>query len=176
MNKLDYLTTIMGSKEKAEAFLSKTGQMQKQLQDAGITSKEKEEAPAETPAAVATPVAASPETTDVAKVVKDILAKEFDIEGLNAFVAQAQEAIEKVPVLEALVKELSTSADDKLEKALTPPVSRFAWSQANRPSQSESTKLKKDESEEDKNLSKSSPGVPEGYWLSEATGTVPISS
>src|SRR3990167_9397645 len=43
MDKLEYLTTIMGSKEKAEAYLAKTGQMQKQLAEAGITSKGKED-------------------------------------------------------------------------------------------------------------------------------------
>ena len=175
MDKLDYLTKIMGSEEKAKAFLEKTGQMQKNLQEAGITSKEKEEQPAAT-AAAAVPEPKTPEV-DVAAIVKQItdqIGKELDLDGLNAFVAQAQEAIGKVEVLEGVVKELSASNDEQLAKALTPPVSRFAWSQSNRASQSDATKLKKDK-EEDKQLSDSAPGVPEDYWLSKATGTVPIS-
>ncbi len=173
MDKLEYLATIMGS-EKAEAFLKKTGQVQKTLQEAGITSKEKEEAPAESPAAVVTPPSpAAPVSVDLAEIVKE-LEKQFDIPGLNAFVAQAQEDHSKVEVLESLVKELSKSSDDQLEKALTPPVARFAWSQANRPSQSDGTKLQKGKEDEGEDLANLQPGVPEDYWLSKATNTVPI--
>lgn len=173
MDKLEYLTQIMGS-EKAKAYLEKTSQIQKNLKDAGITSKEKEEeAPAEKPAAAA-PDPKAPAALDVDAIVKE-LEKRFDIEGLNAFVAQAQDDHTKVEVLESLVKELAQSADDQLEKALTPPVSRFAWSRENRPSQSEGTKLQK-EKEEDKALSQSQPGVPDDYWLSKATGTAPVTA
>lgn len=173
MDKLEYLTQIMGS-EKAKAYLEKTSQIQKNLKDAGITSKEKEEeAPAEKPAAAA-PDPKAPAVLDVDAIVKE-LEKRFDIEGLNAFVAQAQDDHTKVEVLESLVKELAQSADDQLEKALTPPVSRFAWSRENRPSQSDGTKLQK-EKEEDKALSQSQPGVPDDYWLSKATGTAPVTA
>jgi hypothetical protein len=102
------------------------------------------------------------------------LKKEFDLEGLNAFVAQAQTDHEKVEVLEALVKTLQQSDDEKLAAQLTPPAARFAWSRDNRPSQAESTKLKKGQEEEEKKLLKAAPGVPDGYWLSEVTGTAPI--
>jgi len=177
MDKLEYLSGIMGSKEKAELFLKKTGQTQKQLKEAGITSKAVEETETETKqveSQVPDPVDAQALIAQLAKAMKD----EFDFDGLNAFVAQAQEAMEKVEVMEGLVKELSKSKDDQLVEALTPPVTKFAWSQANRPSQSNSTKLKKGaqaaEDEEDEKLSKSQPGVPDGYWLSEITGTAPI--
>lgn len=174
MDKLEYLTKLWGSKERAQAFLEKTGQMQKQLQEAGITSKEKEEAPA-APVAEKVPDPTPAQGVDVDAIV-DKIVKELDIEGLNAFVAQARENLAKVQVLEEVVKELSKSNDEQLEKALTPPVSRFAWSQENRPSQSDGTKLKKDGSDEDKKLSDLQPGVPEDYWLSKATNTVPIST
>ena len=100
------------------------------------------------------------------------LKKELDIDGLDAFVSQAKEAIEKVPVLEELVKELSKTKDEQLAEVLTPPVSRFAWSQENRPSESDETILKK--TEKDKKLAESAPGIPDGYWLSQVSKTVPV--
>jgi uncharacterized coiled-coil protein SlyX len=180
MDKLEYLSGIMGSKEKAELFLKKTGQTQKQLKEAGITSKAVEEPETEAGAEkvedkkVEEPVDVTALMTQIAKAMRD----EFDIDSLNAFVAQAREDHEKLETLEPLVKELSKSQEDVLAEALTPPASRFAWSVANRPSQSASTKLKKgkqdDDDEEDEKLSKSQPGVPEEYWLSQVTGTAPI--
>lgn len=174
MDKMEYLTTIMGS-DKAKAYLEKTGQMQKQLLEAGITSKEKEEdQPADPPTAPAPESKTPAVSLDIDAIAKE-LEKRLDIEGLNAFVAQAQDDHQKVEVLEGLVKELTQSADDQLEKALTPPVSRFAWSREKRPSQAKGTQLQKDE-EEDKKLSDSQPGVPEDYWLSKATNTAPVSA
>lgn len=175
MDKLEYLTKIMGSKEKAEAYLQKTSQTQKDLQEAGITSKAKEEEQTAQPTQVTTPEAKPAlDVTALFKQIAEEMKKEFDIEGLNAFVAQAQEDHAKVGVLEELVKELSTSTDEQLAKALTPPAARYAWSQDKRASQSDTTKLKKDDSKDEK-LSKEAPGVPANYWLSEVTGTVPIS-
>lgn len=177
MDKLEYLTEMMGSVEKAKAYLEKTSQMQKGLQDAGITSKEKEpaaETPAtETPAPAAAAVTEAVVNLDMKAIVEQI-GKEFDIEGLNVFVAQAQDNLQKIEVLEGLVKELQGSSDDKLAAALTPPAARYAWTRDNRPSQNENTKLKKDKADEDDKLSKAAPGVPDGYWLSEITGSVPV--
>jgi len=172
MDKLEYLTTIMGSKEKAEAYLAKTGQMQKQLAEAGITSKEKVEEPTAPPEpAKAEAPAAIP--VDV-KAILEQVAKELDVEGLNAFVAQAQESLAKVEILEELVKSLQSSTEDKLAEMLEPPAARFAWSKEKRPTASDKTKLKK-EAKEDEALSKAAPGVPEEYWLNIATNTVPVS-
>lgn len=178
MDKLVYLTEMMGSEEKAKAYLEKTSQMQKGLQDAGITSKEKDPV-VETPAveAPAQPAGMTANGTAVQldmKAIVEQIGKEFDIEGLNAFVAQAQEDREKLGILQDLVKELQGSSEDKLAAALTPPAARFAWTRDNRASQSDETKLKKDKADEDDKLSKAAPGVPEGYWLSEMSGSVPV--
>jgi hypothetical protein len=80
--------------------------------------------------------------------------------------------MDKVPVLEELVKTLQGTQEDKLAEALTPPAGRFTWSQANRPSQSTETVLK--ETDADGKLKKSIPGVPEEYWLSNITQTAPV--
>jgi len=175
MDKLEYLTTIMGSKEKAEAYLAKTGQMQKQLAEAGITSKEKGQETED--GGQKTEITTSPVTAALPVDVKAILeqvAKELDVEGLNAFVAQAQESLAKVEVLEELVKSLQSSTEDKLAEMLEPPAARFAWSKEKRPTASDKTKLKKDAGEDDK-LAKAVPGVPDEYWLNKLTNTVPVS-
>jgi hypothetical protein len=113
-----------------------------------------------------------PVTEPVAKeekpedVVTKVL-KELDIDGLNDFVTKAQEAMAKIPILESLVKELSTGNDEKLAEMIDPPVSRkLAWA---RPSESTENIAKENDA-----LVESKPGVPKGYWLSELTGTSPI--
>lgn len=182
MDKLEYLTEMMGSEERAKAYLKKTGQMQADLQATGITSKEKaEEKPATGDGQTETPE--TPEALDVKKLVTELakqLKDELDIDGLNEFVAQAQEDHEKVNVLEGLVKELRQSDDEKLAAQLTAPAARYAWSRNNRPSQSKKTKLEKgaqddEEEDEDETLLKALPGVDANYWLSQVTGTAPIS-
>jgi len=171
MDKAKYLAMLLGE-ERATAYLEKTGLKNKILKEAEIEHKEKDEEPkVEEPKVEATP---APVTTvvnnapaDSAAVVAQVL-KEMDIEGLNAFVIKAQEAIEKVPVLEELVKSLQTGQEEQLEKVLTPPAAKFAWSQANRPTADESNVV--DQTEKEKNQ----PGVPDDYWLSNATKTAPI--
>jgi len=177
MDKLQYLAGIMGSEEKAKSYLEKTGQMQKELQAAGITSKAKDEEVKEEAQTPETHLAPSLDVTALIAKMKD----EFDFEGLNAFVAQAQDDHGKVETLESLVKELLQSKEDALAEVLTPPVSRYAWSRANRPSQAESTKLSKDngkdkDEDEDEKLSKALPGVDPEYWLSVVTNTAPVIS
>lgn len=173
MDKKDYLAQILGSVEKAEAFLEKTGLKQKALQEAQVESKEKTEAPP------AEPVTGEPPPEPVAPVVgdapetkpEDIVAqvmKQMDVDGLNAFVLQAKEAMEKVPMLEALIKDLQGKEEDKLAEKLTPPAARFAWTKENRASLSEDNVVSGEEKK------KNQPGVPEGYWLNEATGTTPV--
>jgi hypothetical protein len=176
MDKLQYLAGIMGSEEKAKAYLEKTGQMQKELQAAGITSKANETAVVEEK-----PTQPTPPPLDVQALIP-LIAKamrdELDIDGLEAFVAQAQEDHAKVETLEELVKTLNSSREDALAEALTPPVGRYAWSKANRPSQADSTKLSKDnkgkDDEEDEKLLKAMPGVSSDYWLSQLTNTAPV--
>jgi len=170
MDKKEYLAELLGE-EKAEAFLAKTGLKQKSLQEAEIESKEADTAPVVEP--VVEPVIEVPTVTEpIVKEEKpeDVVAKvlkELDIEGLNDFVAKAQEAMAKIPILESLVKELSTSNDEKLAEMIDPPVSRkLAWA---RPSESKENIAKESDA-----LVKSVPNVPKGYWLSELTGTSPI--
>jgi uncharacterized coiled-coil protein SlyX len=147
----------LGSSEKAEAFLEKTGMKEEQLKKAGVTQKE---APA------AAPVAAVA-TTDKAAIIAEVF-KEMDIDGLNAFVADAKDAMEKVPLLEAMIKEMQTNQDQKLAEKITPPASRFAWAQKQRASESPETEIKPDDE-----LAKRTPALGTN-WLSEVTHTQPI--
>jgi hypothetical protein len=133
------------------------------LQDAGVASKEKTEETTTTQAAV------PPTPAPVAGEIVSQVLKELDVEGLNAFVQQAMEDHEKVGTLEELVKELQGQKNDDLAQMLTPLAGRFAWSQKERPSASEKTKV----DSTDKVAAKK-PGVPDGYWLSEITGTTPV--
>lgn len=171
-DKLKYLSDLLGS-ERAKLYLEKTGQMQQQLKEAGIENKDKmEETPAEpvTPPAAAAPVApVVPQDEQVVKMVEKVLKEKYRIDDLNAWVAQANEAIEKVSVLEDLVKSLSVSAEEKVAEMLTPPIASLAWAMKNRASLSDKTEAKEDDA-----VVKSKPGVPAEYWLSDATGTVPV--
>ena len=166
MDKLEYLTQILGA-DKAKAYVEKIGLKKQALEDAQIESKEKEE---ETPT--------EPETTEVPPVSepvanKELVAqvlKEMDIDGLNEFVTKAQVAMEKVAVLEEMVKEMSANQDEKLAEMIDPPISKkMAWS---RPSQNDDNLVKN--SKDDKKLKEKIPGLPDGFWLSEATGTAPV--
>lgn len=174
MDKKKYLAKILGSEEKADAFLEKTGLKQKALDAAGVESKEKTEVPAETAPVVPIPDPAPapkeevPPAAEAKALTVDEVLKAMDIEGLNAFVAQAKEDHEKIPVLEELVKQLQGNQDDKLAEKLTPPAARFTWSQEKRASQSEDNVIPKEEKDKVK------PGVPEGYWLSDVTNTAPV--
>jgi len=80
------------------------------------------------------------------------------------------EDAEKVPVLEALIKELKKDQDQELADKINPPVEKaLAW-QKNRRSQAAETVLKEN-NEEDKKLEKAQPEV---HWLSKATGIEPV--
>ena len=177
-NKLGYLTKILGSEERAKAFLEKTETKQKELLDAGVESKEMKVEPVvepevktEGPSTGTAPAKTETAISDGVKpeeLVEKVL-KEMDIEGLNAFVAQAKVDHEKVGVLEDLIKDLQGSQEEQLAEKLTPPAGRFAWSKENRASQADETVIEKDDK-----LTKSKPGVPEAYWLSGATNTTPV--
>ena len=177
--KIKYLSMYMGSEENAKAFLEKTGQSQKQLQEAGLTSKESQETEtsepaAEEPLAKTTPEPVAAKALDVEEITKQILARvgeEFEIDGLNEAMAKALGSVEKVALLEEVVKELSGSRDDELAEKLTPPAARFAWSVDNKPSSSDKNILSKD-NEEDEKLIKAAPSAEN--WLSNLTQTVPV--
>jgi len=176
MDKLEYLTEVMGSAEKAKAYLQKTSEKQEELNKAGLTSKAQDDAEVteDQPQAEEVTKAETPQTLDADALTKQIVeavGKEFEIDGLNAFVARTQEALEKVDVLEGLVKDLQGSREDDLVKTLTPPVEKFAWSVKSRPSTSEDNKITK---ETDEDLLKAQPGVDKDYWLSNITQTAPV--
>lgn len=164
MDTLKYLAAILGSEDKAKAYLDKTEDKQKALQAAGVENKEKVEEPkVETPVVEPAPVAPPAPNTDeiVAKVLK-----ELDIEGLQDFLKKSQESIEKVPVLEKLVKDLSGDRDDWFAEKITPPAEKkFLWS---RPSQDPTNVVKEGEEQELK-----PPAIPDN-WLADALGTTPI--
>lgn len=163
MDKVKYLATLMGpgSEERAEALVkSQTGMAQKELTAAGIASKEAQPAPA----APQTPTPATDVVPD--HVMKEIMEK-LDIPGLNEFVVKANEAIEKVPLLEAALKELAANSDEALAAKISPPGQTLAWSQKDkRPSQSENNLVEGEDA-----LLKNKP---ETGWLSAETGTKPV--
>jgi hypothetical protein len=161
-----YLTPFVGEERAEELAKQRTADMQKQLQAAGVKSAE---AQTPTPAPAGTTVVPDPATEVVPEhVMKEIMAK-LDIPGLNEFVIKANEAMEKVPLLEALVKELMTGKDDQVADMISPPAGTLAWSlQKNRPSEKDETVLPEGDP-----LLKSKP-KPGENWLSEVTQTKPI--
>jgi hypothetical protein len=176
MDKKKYFASLVGE-ERAEAFLKQTEEAKKALESAGVENKEKKEAatPQPEPAKEEKPAV----TVDVKAAVEEVI-KQAGLEELSKWVEGAQEAIEKVGALEELVKAqndqlkvLQGEQDEKLAAMLTPPAGRFAWIQKKRASESKENAPKENDASDEK-LKKSTPGVPEGYWLSEATGTLPV--
>lgn len=165
MDTKKYLAEVLGSDELAEKYLARTETKQKELRDAGVKEAEK---PAETPAApVQSAVALATVQTNKDEIVAQVL-KELDVEGLQEYLTKANEAIEKVPVLEGLVRDLSKSRDDQLVEVLTPKAERkFLWSKA-RASESKETVV----TEKDEKLIKSAPGI-DDEWAS-ALGVTPL--
>ena len=157
MDKLQYLTKLLGSEDKAKAYIDKAGLKQKELRDAGVKE-------AETSDTTSAPLPAAVDQ----KSVVDAVIKELDMEGLQEMIKSMQESADKVPVLEELVKELSKDRDEELAAKINPPASRqFLWTKA-RASQSDKTLV---DEENDKKLLKSKKDL---GWLSEATGTTPL--
>jgi len=155
MNKKEYLALILGSDEKAEAFMQKTEMKKEALTAAGVESKEAP--PVEPPQEQQ----AQPATAE--EIVAQVL-KELDVNGLSEFVQKAQEAMAKVPVLEEVIKELQGAKEEQLAEMISPQAPRFAWSK--RPSQNEETVVKEGDS-----LKSAKPELP---WLNEITGTQPL--
>lgn len=157
MDKQKYFAAILGSEEKAKAFLEKTGMKQKELQEAGVESKEKTEAaPVEETKAAQTP--------DIQALVK-----ELGLDELSEWVAKTKEDLEKIPLLEAALKELSTTKEEKVAEMIMPPAApRLSWMQEIRKENSEKNVVKENDP-----LKDAKPGL-SGGWLSEATQTTPM--
>lgn len=172
MDKKAYFAQLLGSDEKADEFLKKTGLKKEALETAGVESKEKSDETAT--ATVVEPEAHVKEPAETVKVdtkalVEQVI-KEAGLEELSTWFVTANEALEKVPALEELVKAMQVSQEDKLAEMITPPAERFAWLKGKGASNSKDNVLK----EKDEDLKKAVPGVPDGYWLSEATNTAPV--
>lgn len=190
MDKKKYLAALLGSDEKANAFMAKTGMKQEALEAAGIEQKAKAKAKPGLDAqaivdavkevagddvevdvqeveeeAEEAPVAKS-KIPDLSQEMVDRLAKEFHLDDLSEFVTEAKEALEKVPLLEGVIKQMQDGSDKKLAEAISPPAARFAWARKARASESDDTVLGDDDE-----LANAAPEVP---WLSEATNTKPI--
>lgn len=160
MEKMEYFTQLLGE-ERAKAFLEKTAMKKEALDEAQIESKETKEQP---------PQAPQPAPAADYEAILEKVKKELDIDGLAEFVTKAQEAMEKVPLLEELVEQLSKDRDDELAEKISPPISRqFPWSA--RASQADETILK--ETKEDKALEASQPDL---HWISEAFHVQPLKS
>jgi hypothetical protein len=171
MDQKTYLTELVGA-EKAEEIIKKTGLKQDKLRKDGVTEKDKNQEPENEenpkPDTILEPV------SGINKEQMDAILKQFgdsiDIDGLNDFVAAAQDAMEKVPILESLIKDLKSDQDEELAEKISPKIEKsFAWS-SKRASIRQDTILQKDD-ENDEKLKKSKP---ETHWLSEISGVEPV--
>lgn len=158
---LKYLTTLLGSKKKAEQALSlKTSMAKKELTEAGVESKE-------TPAPVETPAETAQTNLDMDAILKEVETR-LDIPGLNEFVKLAKAEMEKVPLLEEVIKQMKTTKEEEVAKMIEAPVaSRMAWSK--RPSQATDNVVK-----ETDELLKQAPKLDPANWLSQVTNTEPL--
>ena len=171
---LAYLVKLTGSKELAEEALSmKTSLRQEELKQAGVEQKEAQN---DGEGADEAKNAAS----NTAEIIEAV-AKKLGIEELGEAFSAMQKELEKIPLLETIVKsqqetiaKLSASSDEQLADLLTPPAERtLPWIKKARASQSDETKLDDKEAE---NFQKKAPGIPDGdeYWLSRQFGLAPI--
>lgn len=172
MNLVEYLTEIYGSKEKAQAFADRTGLAKKALDEAGLKSASAEQTLDEAAASSAPPKEGGsaqrgnvPNMEAIIKAVEEHLG----MQDLAKVFAQMQESVERVPVLEAVIKDLQTNQDERLAEKLAPPVGKYPWMQKARASASADTVLK--EGEEDQKLKKSAPSA---NWMADALGVTPV--
>lgn len=169
MDKEKYLSELLGDDARAKAILEKMALSQAELRKAGVAEKEVQTP--ETPAATTVVNVTAPAVANLnVKEVLDAIKKELDIEGLNEYLLHLGEEAEKVPVLEALVKELSTSNEEKLAEMIQPPAQKMLVWQKARQSQKDENVLDP-KKEEDKKLLKSAPEI---GWLNQATNTQPL--
>jgi len=167
MNTEEYLATMIGP-EKAKLFVEKTALKQQSLRKANVEEKEvtKEE---KVPEAVPDKVTEKSTPDELIGKIVEQVSKELGMDALSEQFALIKQELDKIPMLESLVKELATTNEEKLAEMIQPPVQKsYSWMDK-RPSASKENILK--ENEEDKTLKKA---VPEIGWLSEATGTNPV--
>jgi hypothetical protein len=169
VNKAEYLAQFMGGDlEKAQKFLDAIGVKKEALSDAGIENKAIAEGT--TPDATATAAPETPPAEPVAKEAGVVLdqaaiekiAKELGMDDLAEKFGVLMEAAEKVPLLEAMLKQQKEAKDEELAKMIEPPAARFPWMQKARASQDDKNVLSK---EEQATIEKQKP-----HWLLEATG------
>lgn len=154
MNKKEYLTSLLGP-EWADRVMEKTEMKQEELRKNGVEEKEKSEPQPVTTATTPTP---APDT----QAIVDQVLKELDIDGLQDFLAKAQENAEKIPVLEAAVKAMKQGQDETLAEMISPKAGRkFLWSKE-RPSTKDDNLLKDNETEDAK-LKESVAQLPEDW-------------
>lgn len=162
----EYLAGMIGDEGRAAKIVEKMALTQAELRKAGVEEKEVK---APEPAAAAPTPAPAPATVNLDELVEK-LSKELGMQELSDTIASLQAAAEKVPVLEALVKEMATNQDEKLADMIQPKIQKsLSWMTA-RPTQSKDNILKEDNPEDEK-LKKSAPEV---SWLSEALGVEPL--
>lgn len=182
MDKRKYFASLFGE-EKAERYLALTKETEGKLEEAGVASKElavSNEPLAEGGASSTPPLSAKDGTRQSGLTAKDLeevvkaVGEKFDMDGLNAYLAKATEALEKVPMLEELIKNLAESQDEQLAEKISPQAG-FVWSvQKARASQADVSKLR-DGDEADETLKKSAPRLdPVNDWLAMQTGAQPI--
>lgn len=173
MDTKKYLAQFIGE-EQAEEFIEKGGLKQAALQKAGVKEAEKSETPVtenkDTPAQKS-PAGAPTPVLDMDALVKAVGDK-YDLAGLSEFLQKQQEEVEKVPVLEALLKDRIKNQDELLAEQISPSNNTLIW-QKSRSSEKPANVLD-EEKEEDRILKKSVPQVSEGSWFSEITGVAPI--
>ena len=149
MDKAKYLAAILGE-EKAEDFLKKTELKQKELQEAGIEEKEKEEVPEGEPKTeeVVPETKEKEQPLDVDAFIERIK-KELEVDGLSETILGLMDNAKKVEVLEGLVKDLMVSKEDTLLEMIAPPAGqRFPWTKDKQPSQREDNIVKENDAEE----------------------------
>lgn len=170
MDTKTYLVSVLGSEEEADKYLKKMDMKQKSLRDAGVEEKEKKTVSAPDPKTE--PEVKTPAPTTSIEQIVEAVRKDLDVEGLSEMLTKLSEDAEKVPVLEALIKELKEDQDEKLAEKISPPIEKsLAW-QKNRRSLAKETVLKEDNEEDDK-LKKAQPEV---HWLNKATNTEPVAA
>lgn len=156
----EYLAGMIGDEQRAEKIVEKMALTQAELRKAGV--EEKEVKPAE-PAAAPVPV------VNIDELVEK-LSKELGMQQLSETIAELQAAADKVPVLEALVKELATSKEDDLVEMIQPKIEKSLSWMKTRATQKTETLLKEGD-EADEKLKKSAPAL---TWFAEATGIAPL--
>jgi len=117
--KMKYLTGLLGE-EKAKEYFAKAGLKQKALREVGVEEKEaKSEPETATPEAPATAPAVP--GADLEVIFKE-LEKRLDIPGLQQFVTEAKTSMEKIDILETVIKAKSESADEAIAQKIAPPI------------------------------------------------------